>query len=717
MSKHRSSSRAPQPVQTVPRIPLEKLPYKIYGKYGAIWEPTLNQEGVLIPMPVWQIEWEMCRNAPDGLLPPLQRPLKGHLGFKEHFKRLRRAWFGDPNGFWHYADNPNEDLMLDRFLKYRRLGLMGCASSGKSRFMVCTVIMLFMIYDRKFTGLCTSTTLKSSSGKFWGEIENAWQRLIEFFGNEELLPGALNRSELSIKYACNGQTDTTAGIRLFAVEKGKEEAAAKKIQGTKNRVLLVCADELDTLQPALMATVNSNLSANEDDANGQRHSYFIGSFNPTAKHSVGGNFVTPIGGRWNTITEEGPYEWELDQGGVCLRFTGERSPNIVDTDGNSLPLALANRYPGLLTTAAIERIKLTSGGANTVGYYSHVKAWFCPIGLRDTVCNDQEIYASEANLMEFDWIGKPSLCGGFDPANTVLGDGIVLCIGKVGKVRRMANDKQVTITSACLVELIHFRLAVRSSKTPEQQVTDKLQEILNEERWKNPTDCDGPLRIENIGTDITGGSPVVALVKSQIGVPLEVHFKGKARERKAYPTDKDDADVVYANKRAEMYDLRPLIRTQQLRGIKTEIIHQLCETEWVRPEDLHGTKLKQVEDKDKIKERLKKSPDEADSYVLFIETAKARFGLQSEEKIKIPLKPGHTLITGMQFDPSVQGLYREVSMQVPILSTTERQERERWMTPAEKKVFHRNFGPPPMEQMDQDTFMDFGRALAEESIW
>lgn len=710
MSKHRSSSRAPQPVQTVPRIPLEKLPYKIYGKYGAIWEPTLNQEGVLIPMPVWQIEWEMCRNAPDGLLPPLQRALKGNLGFKEHFKRLRRAWFGDPNGFWHYADNPNEDLMLDRFLKYRRLGLMGCASSGKSRFMVCTVIMLFMIYDRKFTGLCTSTTLKSSAGKFWGEIENAWQRLIEFFGTEEVLPGALNRSEMAIKYSCNGQMDKTAGIRLFAVEKGKEKETSAKIQGTKAKLLMVCADELDTLEEGLMGTVNTNLVSNPG-------SCFIGAFNPTSRYSVSGNFITPLGKNWNLITEEGPYEWELDSGGVCLRFTGERSPNIVDAEGNRLPPEKANQYIGLLTQAAIEQIKTTSGGTNTVGYYMQVRSWFCPIGLRDTVCNELEITEFGANRMEFDWVKPPFLCAGLDTANTVQGDGTVLTIGKVGEARRVIDGKDVTMTVACPVEQITFRLAVNSQKTAEQQITDKLKVILADERWSKPADCAGPLTIGDIATDITGGAPAVALIKTQIGKPLEIHFKGKPSERKRFPTDSKDGGETYANKRAEMYDLRPLIRSQQLRGMNRVVITQLCDTAWLPPEKVAGTKLKQVEEKEDIRRRLKKSPDEADSYVLFVEAAKVRYGLTSQEKVKVQIKPGHTLITGMQFDPSVQGLYREVSMQVPILSTTERQERERWMTPAEKKVFHRNFGPPPMEQMDQDTSMDFGRALAEESIW
>ncbi len=608
------------------------------------------------------------------------------------------ALWGNLSGHWVYEENPNEAEMLDAFLKYRRLGIMGHASSGKSTFMVGLGVELFFIYGKRCLVICTSTTKGASAGKFWGEIENAWQTVVDVVGGEDVLPGKLNRSEQAIRYDCKGTRDTTAGIKLVAAELGSDKESASKIQGLKADLLLCLADELDTLHDSLMGTVNSNLASNESDLT---RSCFVGSWNPTTRLSIAGRFATPAGGasNWNKIKIDGPFGWETDTGGYVLRFDALRSPNIV---------ALKTIHKGLLSIQGIEQIIERSGGVDTPGYYRDVRAWFCPTGLATAVCNENEILQYGAFEREYGWIEPPNLAAGLDTSNTRMGDKNVLTIGKTGKVKRQLPDGSWrTISVAAVAKVYELKIDVSNPRSPEEQITAKLQSILAAPEWANPQDCAGPLLIGNIAIDVTGGALCLPLITSRIGEPLKINFKSRASERTC-PTESRKACDMFANKRAEMWWLRPWIRAGQIRGLPAVVVSQLCAAQFKEE-----AKVITIEDKEELKKRTNGSPDDADSCVLFIEAAKTRFGLAAEEKAKRTLKPGQRIVVGREFDPNAPGFYKEVEFIVPTIPLAERREQERWMTKADKLKFHRAYGPPPMEQVGELLQLSYG----ETGLW
>lgn len=642
-------------------------------KYGIVWRPTWNRQGLAAPIEVWERELIMCRNAADGLLPPLEKTPRGSLGFEYHFKELVRALFGDPSGHWHFTWNPNAERMLTNFLRHRRLGILGHASSGKTVFLSVLAVTLFLIYDKRVKIIVTSTTLGASAGKFWGEIKNCWGTLIQFFGDEKKLPGRLLKSANIIQYDCNGMEDTTAGIQLIASEIGSDKDSAEKIQGYKASLLIMLADELDTLHESLMETIRTNLAAN-------KRARFCGAFNPTKWLTVAGRFVTPAAGR-ASVNAEGPMEWQTETG-YAIRFDAYQSPNIVEG---------YEKWEGLLDPEGLQNIINDSGGENTPGFWRNVRAFFSPIGVAQTVHDETEMVMYKVFEKETAWINPPALAAGLDTGNSAGGDKNVLTIGKVGDVqRRTPDNKTIILRVAEVVKRIVIAHNMKDATPPEEQLVRNLKAILDgqDPRWHPPANCE-PLTIGNVALDITGGSNVAPLILRDIGQFHPVNFKSKPSERTLSQTEKSPAKEKFANKRAEMYSIRPLIRSEQLRGIPPEAAAQMCATEY---KDTLGSGLIQVEDKEDLKKRIKRSPDDADSYVLFVEVARAKFGLTSQEKAKPTLRPGFRIETGKEFNGTD---YVNVHFQVPIIPTEERLQMERWMTPEQKKRFARVHGPSP----------------------
>lgn len=673
-------------------------------KYGAEWHPVWLPEStperpVAGPMPDWEIELRCCLRAHDAPLPPQGPAPKGCQDFLVHFKRLRQCWFGDPDGHWYYEDNPNEEEMVSAFFQYRRVGVLGHASSAKTTTAVCLAVMLFMIYGKRAKIFLTSTTLGASGDKLWGEVRNAWQRLIEFFGDERWLPGRLMASDNSIRYELNGMIDTTAGIKLIASEVGSDKESAAKIQGTKGDLFAVFADELDTLHQSLMETVNSNLASNDN-------SYFFGTFNPTTRFSIGGKFVTPKLG-WGSVTVDSRC-WETETGGMAIHFDALQSINV---------LAKRVVHRGLLSLTGLAQITQRCGGEDTPGYWRDVRAWFCPIGLAANVADEQEIIQYGALERERNWTERPSYGAGLDTSNTRGGDKNVLTINKTGPAQRTQEDgTAVVIVVSEIVAQIVMKVSGSVGISPEEQITKQLKDLLAEPKWAEPDNC-WPLVIGNIAIDTTGGALALPIIRRDIGEPMCVSFKHKPSER-IVPGDKRKGTEMFVNKRAEMWWLRPYIRAGQIRGLPAEVVKQLTsvrvKSEYDKDSGRSGnTKLIQIEDKKEFKARFGRSPDEGDSAVLSFEVARVKFGLASAESRKKNARPGYKFETGKEMPTPQFPAGREVQFEVPILDDRSRFEQERWLRPEEKKQFYRQYGPPGGGELMSPDVIIYGGGTTE----
>lgn len=638
--------------------------------YGVLWPHVYGgadpKKLQIVPITRLEIELECCRRALDGPGPRVKDgkylfggPIPGSLGFRAHFINLTTLLFGASNGFWYFQWHENAQRMLDGFLGYRRLGILGHMSSGKTRWMACMAVGLFFVYGKHIKVYATTVTKLSGGNKIWGGITKAWQQLQLIVG-ERMSGGKWNQGDDRIRFEYDGLQDEQAGIELVATEQSSNKKSSGAVQGSKAEggFLVVLADELDELKESLITTFQSNLTSN-------RLARFVGAFNPSSRFSVGGRFVTPLNGWGDNINEEVD-EWELHGGdGLALRFDGMKSPNVLAVQRGEVPRG-TEKYPGLLVIETIERVENEHhGGKNSPEYWKQVRAWFSPVGVATTIYDENEIIAYRANLREDRWVGIPTYIGGFDTAWAQGGDKCVLVIGKVGpsQVSLKAFDpvtktfvtRDEDIKTVEVVKVVVMGHNLKLAKTREEQIVVQLAEVLAQEEYGTPLGgmlSDGstmrcnPLRIENIAVDITGGAPVAPLIRRDLGEFMAVNFKSSPSDKPVSRTDTRLGTERFANKRAEMWWCpRELIRCQQIRGIPGEVSRQLCALGY----STERGKI-QVEDKAEAKKRLEESPDEADGFVLMVDVARQKFGLSSQEKTRAAVRAGWGVHQGVAPD-------------------------------------------------------------------
>ncbi len=573
-------------------------------KYGLSWNPVPDMQGRLVPAPDWYIERNMCIRY-DEFKEQLekQRPDFKMMPWAEHFARLVRAIFGDPNGIYHFEWNPNAIRILKKFREKRILSIAGHASSSKTETIAMIGVMMFWLFPEDVKVIVTSTTIAAAQQKVWGKVKLIWQHLARFFGGEERLPGRLMDSKNIIRYENNGVKHELRGLALVPGEKSSSKESSDKVQGTKAPIMVVVGDEFDTLEHSLVNTIFGNLSSNNTV-------YLLASFNPTSYYSPGGVISKPANG-WHSVTESDT-EWEtiiepFGKKGYCIRFDGEKSPNVV---------AGYKKWKGLLS---IDEIKQYGGlGCTTPTYYSMVRGWWSATGSVDSIYSEAEVIQYRADSKVRTWTETPVLVAGLDPAFTHGGDRAVLNIGKVG----WAQSVDTGVTQK-VFEVQKFYVLDLDMTNTAMSKTEWVVKLAKEKMKEHGVD------VRNLAIDATGGGePFSALVARDLGIGfLNVQFAGKASDRPVSKTDTRKGRERFKNMVSELWYVgKELIRSGQFKGLQPDIVTEMVARTY---EETSG--VVKVESKDDMKLRTKKSPDIADSVFLCLHVARMRHNLSSTE--------------------------------------------------------------------------------------
>jgi hypothetical protein len=106
---------------------------------------------------------------------------------------------------------------------------------------------------------------------------------------------------------------------------------------------------------------------------------------------------------------------------------------------------------------------------------------------------------------------------------------------------------------------------------------------------------------------------------------LGIQFGGKASELPVSISDNALSSDRYVNRVTELwFGGKELIRTQQLKGIDSELARELCARKY---RTRKGTTLRmEVESKTEMKARTGESPDLADAAMILVELCRQRFG-------------------------------------------------------------------------------------------
>lgn len=500
-----------------------------------------------------------------------------------------------------FVKHPWAEEMADACCEEKLVGLSGCASSGKSDFLAVWGIVNWSCSPLETKVFITSTSLKEARGRVWGSMRDYW------LGCAFDLPGKLVDSQGLIRPQAPGKQKLSerAGIELIAGEQSAEKEAIGKLIGFKQQRVLLLADELSELSPAILEAAMTNLNPGNPDTEKKipgKPSYVIPGFQMVAASNFKG-FIDPFGqfvepaGSWREITVE-TTRWRTKLGGVALRFDGLKSPNF-DAPVDKWPIY------GRKHLAEHEKI-----GRNTSGFWRMCRSFPAPMGVEDVIYTQNDLMAGGC----FDkvvWSERQLVrIAALDPSFTSGGDRCIMHVGVLGY-----TTDQIRVLA--LEETIQLKEDVTDPRPFDRQILDRFRE-----------ECEkrGILR-EQAAFDATGaGISFGTLIQEVWGDGLyAVKFGGSASE---LPVESGDtlkpSTEVYANRVTELWFAgKAYIRSGQIRGISQELADEMCSRhyDWQKGKETRTV----VESKADMKSRGLRSPDVADAYFILLDLARVRF--------------------------------------------------------------------------------------------
>ena len=540
-------------------------------KYGMLWAP--NPDGT--PLADIQIEFAA---------------FSANLETKaEHFWNIVSFFWGPGRSPKLFDRNPWGERMVHHLCGHKFLAIAGCASSTKTETAAIWGIVNFLASPTKTKVLLTSTSLKDSRQRIWGTVEEYWQAACIVVGGEENMPGELVSASGMIRRKTGELRSDKQGLTLIAGDKSKAKESIGKLIGFKAGRVILIADELPELSESLINAAESNLFSNPEFQ-------MVGIGNPNSYFDPFGVFCEPRAG-WNSVTEHSE-EWRTVKG-FCIKFDGEKSPNI---------LAGRTIYPYMMTQERLEEYRRKLG-TNSPRYWRMVRGFFCPTGSSEGVVADRDILAYEADKPAV-WREPPVMVAGLDPAFTHEGDRCVLVTAKFG-------------TTTAGLKTLEFQKIIELDEDADDKTASRSEQIVN----KLVAACvENHILPENLAIDDTGGGKsfcdVVRMLWSNKFLP--VSFGGAPSTNAFSSLDPRPANEVCVNKVSEIWFAgSDYIRSNQIKGVSKDLAAELCAR-------LYTTKERgkvQVEPKKDMKKRTGESPDKADAALLALALCRLRLGM------------------------------------------------------------------------------------------
>lgn len=620
--KHKPKPAAPTPAQ------LERTHIRRYGWWWPRITAVPRDSAGIEALQEAQIELKVLGNY-QALLENGARLMP----WVEHFKQLVTLIWDRKDSVRKFVWNPNVVRILDEIDRLSQegdkmyLAVAGHASSSKSEFFAVYAIMVFLIgathpaqmrnkvmnaSPEHVKVFITSTTLEESRSRIWGTVELYWQAMCQFFGGEQYVCAKLVSSLGKIVYTSTDRTgkvtaSNISGIHLIPGGKGHDGDVDTKI-GFKNRKIVFIADELPLLTHKLYKSATGNLASNPE-------LQFFGLGNPTSPFDPFGVFMEPKEG-WKSVDDT--YEgWETKDG-YCIRFDGEKSPNVI---------AGREIYPGLLTLESLMefRERYGEGYAKNAEYYRMIRGFLAPDGDSQAVYTDAEILGSDSMSKVTTWSGtmQPVLVAFLDPAFSHEGDEADMAVAKVGTFYNPLYQREVKAIELLSVE--NLLLKVNASDKKRDRNT-QLVDLFHEACEKLG------IKVEDRGVDATGaGDPFATLMAIRMGTGFQkVSFAGAASDKQVSSTDRRIGTERFANRVSELWAVgKDLMKGGQIRGLDADTCNQMRARLFKG-----GVKEKlEVEPKKKMKQRTNgRSPDRADAFFGCIEIARRRHTLSSANR-------------------------------------------------------------------------------------
>jgi hypothetical protein len=522
-------------------------------------------------------------------------PAQGGLGKSEHFWNIVSVLW-PATSRKPFIRNPWGERMIEEWCKYNFSSVSGCASSSKTDTAAVWGIVNWLAAPLDTKVLCTSTTLRESRKRIWGSIEDYWSALpdeVRALGKLASSFGLIRLSEAS-----GVKASEKCGIELIPGEKKREKEATGKIIGIKNKRVILIADELPELSPAIMQAAVSNLTANP-------YCQAIGLGNPASYYDAHGIFSTPKAG-WKSITPN-DFEWETIYG-HAVRFDATLSPNVVNDDDTL--------FPWLPTKARLEEAKRNMG-EDSFGFWRQWRGFFPPEGGEKTVFSDTDIVFFNADRTDVNWAEPPIPVVGMDPGFTNEGDRTIAYFGLFGE----EADTGLSVLHLTGYEVVKEDMTNKT--VPRNFQIAQAYRSLSEKRGVIP---------KHAACDVSG-SPAFGDIVARVwsGDVYRGQFGGKSTMNRV-GEDRAMAKERYANRATELwFEARNYMESGQIRGVCPDLARELTGrryTTGATAGSLDATVA--IEPKRKMKARSGVSPDIADAFLMLFDLCRSRLGFRAQ---------------------------------------------------------------------------------------
>lgn len=505
------------------------------------------------------------------------------------------------------------DISVPNFHHYFAEGAIH-HNSGKTLSASLCVLMDYYCFPTQTTVICCSTTRERLEDRCWGEIKSLHKRAKQRFPT---LPGYLIQSRQRIitnnRDDGNDGQDFRNGLVGVPALAGGSYVGLGSFVGLKNKRVTLLGDELSLLPKSFVDGI-SNLDKNDKFL-------CIGLGNPkdiTDALGVLGEPAAHLGG-WDGGIDQSPFTkvWETRRPqGVCLQLVGSDSPNL---DGKlGIPL---------LTQEQIDR-DVAFYGKDSL-WYTMMNAGCMPRGqgsrrvLTRQEC-DKHGAAKAPVWKDSNRVRGASLDAAY---GGVGGDRCVLTFWEFGEeIQQTPPNEPVNISTFV------NQPAPPGNKRQIFAVTETMMVPIKNDLGETPTDQIAMFCMKE--SEKRGVPPENFFYDSGMRTALVQAFArlwskytnsidcgGKPTERKVSA----DIDVrccdYYSKFITELwFSVRMTVLSAQFRGLGEDALMEFSSREWT----MVGANKTEVEPKDKMKQKMGRSPDLADCIAIALEGARQR---------------------------------------------------------------------------------------------
>lgn len=405
------------------------------------------------------------------------------------------------------------------------------------------------------------------------------------------------------------QGDEKNSIFGIAVQEGSLNKVADNIKGIHTKRQMVIIDEA-TAVPAAIWDACTNLYRVPIDAGGEFILVALG--NARTRLDQFGRFIEPANG-WDTVSVDLD-EWEgktrLEDGKRVLVsvFNFKRSPNLLENK------SVSKWLPSRRSVEARLKALKDRGLENDPSHWSNDLGFPPPEGLSKTVFTES-LFDKYHTYELHQFTGNNfRIIGAYDQAR--VGDRPALRFAALGEIKHGVIG--IELMPAIILS------ADATSKDPiAYQLLHQLRTHCANVKYRGQQYACDP---SDLGIDCSNEATFGDLCQREWSQKIiRIQFGGAASEEPASHEDQRPCNVVYRNKRAEMFfRTRSAVETEQLRGLDKDCAAELVTLEYIDLRPDGTSKPISIQDKGEYKAKFGASCDLADSAVMILEVARQK---------------------------------------------------------------------------------------------